>query len=101
MYLCTWHGFLAQNNVPLYMAWLLIELNMYPVHGMASYSTRCVLWYMAWLLTGRGIQNTFLLEDLGVPYSGKIWRGLILANNSPKHIGEFLIWRDERMRIAR
>ena len=24
-----------------------------------------------------------------IPYSGKIWRALIMANHSPKHIGEF------------
>ena len=26
---------------------------------------------------------------MGIPYSGKLWRALNLANWSPEHIGEF------------
>ena len=44
------------------------------------------------------ISSSLLEEDL--PYSGKIWRALNLANHSPKHIGEFLIWRDDNFTSA-
>ena len=33
--------------------------------------------------------STKLILNLCIPHNGKIWRALILANHSPKHIGEF------------